>query len=47
VQGCQTLRRLRATQSVLGAGRGGESVGEVLVREGLAEEWQGYRRDWC
>jgi endonuclease YncB( thermonuclease family) len=27
--------------------RGGESVGEVLVREGLAEEWQGFRRDWC
>jgi endonuclease YncB( thermonuclease family) len=27
--------------------RGGASVGEVLVREGLAEEWRGYRRDWC
>ena len=27
--------------------RGGESVGEALVREGLAEEWRGYRREWC
>lgn len=27
--------------------RGGESVGEVLVSEGLAEEWQGFRREWC
>lgn len=27
--------------------RGGESLGEVLVDEGLAERWQGYRRDWC
>ena len=27
--------------------RGGESVGAVLVREGLAEEWRGYRREWC
>ena len=27
--------------------RGGESVGGVLVAEGLAEEWQGYRREWC
>ena len=27
--------------------RGGESLGGVLVREGLAEEWQGYRGSWC
>jgi|GEM_PF-2787979 len=27
--------------------RDGESLGAVLVDEGLAEEWQGYRRDWC
>ncbi|MEZ5692716.1 MAG: thermonuclease family protein [Altererythrobacter sp.] len=25
----------------------GASVGDTLVREGLAEEWQGWRRDWC
>ena len=27
--------------------RGGESLGQVLVREGLAEEWKGYRSSWC
>lgn len=27
--------------------RNGESLGEVLVREGLAEEWNGVRRRWC
>lgn len=27
--------------------RGGESVGGVLVAEGLAEEWRGFRREWC
>ncbi|WP_417618914.1 thermonuclease family protein [Parasphingorhabdus sp.] len=27
--------------------RDGESLGEVLVAEGLAERWQGYRRNWC
>ena len=27
--------------------RGGESLGLVLVREGLAEEWRGYRGSWC
>ncbi len=27
--------------------RDGTSLGATLVREGLAEEWQGYRRDWC
>lgn len=27
--------------------RGGESVGGTLVREGLAEEWRGWRRGWC
>lgn len=29
------------------AHRGGESLGEVLVREGLAERWGGPRRAWC
>jgi endonuclease YncB( thermonuclease family) len=27
--------------------RDGESVGEALVNEGLAEEWKGYRGNWC
>ncbi|MBS0253811.1 MAG: thermonuclease family protein [Proteobacteria bacterium] len=27
--------------------RGGQSLGAVLVAEGLAERWVGYRRDWC
>ncbi|MBA3351744.1 MAG: thermonuclease family protein, partial [Blastocatellia bacterium] len=27
--------------------RDGLTLGAVLVDEGLAEEWQGYRRDWC
>ena len=27
--------------------RGGKSLGGVLVAEGLAERWVGYRRDWC
>ena len=27
--------------------RGGESLGAVLVREGLAETWQGRRGTWC
>lgn len=27
--------------------REGKSVGDVLVSEGLAEEWQGFRREWC
>lgn len=27
--------------------RGGESLGAVLEREGLAEHWQGRRGDWC
>lgn len=26
---------------------GGESVGERLVREGLARRWEGSRRSWC
>lgn len=34
-------RKLRAIM------RGGNSLGEVLVAEGLAERWIGYRRDWC
>lgn len=27
--------------------RNGESLGDILVAEGLAEEWQGYQRYWC
>ena len=27
--------------------RGGASLGDTLVREGLAEEWKGYRGSWC
>ena len=27
--------------------RDGESLGAVLVGEGLAEEWRGYRGNWC
>jgi len=27
--------------------RGGKSVGQVLVSEGLAEIWVGHRRNWC
>lgn len=27
--------------------REGRSLGQVLVAEGLAEEWQGRRGDWC
>ena len=27
--------------------RDGKSLGATLIREGLAEEWQGYRRSWC
>jgi endonuclease YncB( thermonuclease family) len=27
--------------------RDGESLGAVLVREGLAEEWRGVRGSWC
>ena len=34
-------RKLRAIT------RGGRSLGEVLVAEGLAEHWIGFRRDWC
>ena len=29
------------------ASRNGRSLGAVLVAEGLAEEWQGRRSDWC
>ena len=27
--------------------RGGESVGSVLIDEGLARPWEGQRRGWC
>ncbi len=27
--------------------RGGESLGDTLVEEGLAERWRGYKRSWC
>jgi micrococcal nuclease len=27
--------------------RDGQSVGQLMVAEGLAHEWQGYRQGWC
>ncbi len=27
--------------------RDGRSLGGILVEEGLAHEWQGYKRSWC
>ncbi len=27
--------------------RDGRSLGAILVEEGLAEQWQGRRGDWC
>jgi endonuclease YncB( thermonuclease family) len=27
--------------------RNGQSLGSVLVSEGLARDWDGYRRPWC
>ena len=27
--------------------RGGQSLGDQLIREGLAEPWTGKRRNWC
>ena len=27
--------------------RGGQSLGMILVKEGLAEKWVGFRRNWC
>lgn len=27
--------------------RGGRSLGDALVAEGLAERWRGFRRNWC
>lgn len=27
--------------------RGGESLGDALIAEGLAEQWRGHRREWC
>lgn len=27
--------------------RGGDSLGEVMVTEGLAERWRGYKGSWC
>ncbi len=47
-----TLEPIDRTQDKYGRAlfvvtRGGESVGGALVSEGLAEEWQGYRREWC
>jgi endonuclease YncB( thermonuclease family) len=34
-------RKLRITS------RGGRSLGDVLVREGLARRWDGPRKSWC
>ena len=27
--------------------RNGQSLGDILVSEGLAREWVGYRTPWC
>jgi micrococcal nuclease len=27
--------------------RGGRSIGDALVNEGLAHRWEGYQQDWC
>ena len=27
--------------------RGGQSLGDTLVAEGLAHEWHGYKQSWC
>lgn len=37
----------RYGRSLLIVTRGGESLGDVLVAEGLAERWGGHRIDWC
>jgi endonuclease YncB( thermonuclease family) len=37
----------RYGRSLMVVTRGGESLGEVLVREGLAEQWGGPRKAWC
>ena len=42
--GRQTDRYGRALRVVT---RDGASLGEQLVAEGLAEEWKGYRGNWC
>lgn len=44
VEGRETDRYGRALRVVM---RGGESLGTVQEREGLAEHWQGRRGDWC
>ena len=44
IEGRETDRYGRALRVVR---RGGLSLGDVLVREGLAEPWQGRRSDWC
>jgi hypothetical protein len=44
IEGRGTDRYGRALRVVM---RGGESLGSVLEREGLAEHWHGRRSDWC
>lgn len=43
-EGRETDRYGRALRVVM---RGGQSLGYVLEREGLAEHWHGRRGDWC
>jgi len=43
-EGRETDRYGRALRVVM---RGGQSIGSVLEREGLAEHWHGRRGDWC
>ncbi|WP_082836120.1 thermonuclease family protein [Croceicoccus bisphenolivorans] len=40
----QTDRYGRKLRRVM---RGGQSLGDILVAEGLAEKWKGFRRNWC
>jgi micrococcal nuclease len=44
IEGRATDRYGRALRVVR---RGGHSLGEALVDEGLAEPWRGRRSDWC
>ncbi|MGB5722878.1 MAG: thermonuclease family protein [Parasphingorhabdus sp.] len=51
-QGSFSLERIDRDQDKYGRDlriitRDGRSLGDTLVNEGLAERWQGFRRDWC
>lgn len=44
LSGTQNDRYGRSLRTVL---RGGNSLGDTLVSEGLAENWRGFKRNWC